>query len=234
MQTFDFWRDLRDAAYELTFFALYGSPFMQRLGASHAWTRTTVDAAELAHLPEVEAILLGIDRGGFEVAVIRMLILMAQSRGAVRRDRLERSARVLSHDEPFASLGAEKRAALIREQSHRRGVRSDKRGRDAADCCCRRPRSASAPSRWWNMSRAPSTRWSRTPSRCCRECGRRSACRDSPRPRRTTRSKRRRPRPSRARALKARAQAWACAQSRRQAAPFRLCTDRLVNIEGAP
>jgi pimeloyl-ACP methyl ester carboxylesterase len=117
IQAFDFWRDLRDAAYELSFFSIYGSPWMQRLGASHAWTRTTVDAAELAHLPEVEAILLGVDRGGFEVAVIRMLILMAQSRGAVRRDRLERSAKVLSQDEPFAALGAEKRAALIREQS---------------------------------------------------------------------------------------------------------------------
>jgi tellurite resistance protein len=46
-----------------------------------------------------------------------MLILMAESRGAVRRDRLERSAKVLSKDEPFASLGAEKRNALIREQT---------------------------------------------------------------------------------------------------------------------
>jgi hypothetical protein len=46
-----------------------------------------------------------------------MLILIAQARHQVRRDRLERSAKVLSQDEPFASLGAEKRAALIREQS---------------------------------------------------------------------------------------------------------------------
>ena len=72
---------------------------------------------ELRFLPEVQAILLGLDRGGFEEAVIRMLILMAQSRGTVRRDRLERSAHVLTSDEPFASLGAEMRAALIREQS---------------------------------------------------------------------------------------------------------------------
>ncbi len=116
-QAFDFWRDLRDAAYETTFFSLYGSPAMQRLGASHAWRRAVADPKELAHLPEVEALLLGIDRGGFDVAVIRMLILMAESRGNVRRDRLERSARLLAHDEPFASLGAEKRAALIREQT---------------------------------------------------------------------------------------------------------------------
>ena len=46
-----------------------------------------------------------------------MLILMAESRATVRRDRLERSAKVLGHDEPFASLGPESRAALIHEQS---------------------------------------------------------------------------------------------------------------------
>ena len=46
-----------------------------------------------------------------------MLILLAESRGSVRRDRLQRSANVLTKDEPFASLGAERRAALIREQS---------------------------------------------------------------------------------------------------------------------
>jgi len=116
-QTFDFWRDMRDAAYEMTFFSIYGAPAMLRFGASHAWTRTTMDSKDLAHLPEVEAVLLGMDRGGFAVAVIRMLILIAQARHQVRRDRLERSARVLSQDEPFASLGAEKRSALIREQS---------------------------------------------------------------------------------------------------------------------
>jgi pimeloyl-ACP methyl ester carboxylesterase len=117
VQSFDFWRDLRDAAYEMSFFGLYGSPWMQRIGESQAFERKRLDPKDLAHLPEVEAILLGLDRGGFEVAVIRMLILLADSRGTVRRDRLERSAQVLSKDEPFASLGAEKRAALIREQA---------------------------------------------------------------------------------------------------------------------
>ena len=117
VQAFDFWRDVRDAASELSFFALYGSPAMQRIGASHAYQRKQIDPKELAHLPEVEAIMLGVDRGGFEEGVIRMLIVLAGARGAVRRDRLERSAHMLSKDEPFASLGAEKRAALIREQT---------------------------------------------------------------------------------------------------------------------
>jgi pimeloyl-ACP methyl ester carboxylesterase len=117
LQGFDVLRDIRDTIYEMTFLTIYGSPYMRWIGASHAFTRTRKDPKELRFLPEVQAILLGIDRGGFEEAVIRMLILLADSRGSVRRDRLERSSKVLTKDEPFASLGAERRAALIREQS---------------------------------------------------------------------------------------------------------------------
>ncbi|MCP9626560.1 DUF3141 domain-containing protein [Rhodopseudomonas palustris] len=116
-QAFDVWRDLRDTAYEMTFLSLWGSPQADAIANSHAFQRTRRDPKELRYLPDVQAILLGIERGAFEEAVIRMLILLAQSRGAVRRDRLERSAKVLTRDEPFASLGAERRAALIREQS---------------------------------------------------------------------------------------------------------------------
>jgi tellurite resistance protein len=68
-------------------------------------------------LPDVRAMLRDIARGGFAEAVIRMLVVLAQARGSVRRSRLERSAHVLSHDEPFASLGSERRAELIHEQS---------------------------------------------------------------------------------------------------------------------
>lgn len=46
-----------------------------------------------------------------------MLILLADARGAVRRDRLERSARVLTKDEPFRSLKTAQRAQIIHEQS---------------------------------------------------------------------------------------------------------------------
>ena len=117
IQGFDVLRDMRDVMYEMGFLSIYGSPFMHWIGASHAFTRTMKDPKELRFLPEVQAILLGIERGGSAEAVIRMLILLAESRGSVRRDRLERSSRVLTRDEPFASLGAERRAALIREQS---------------------------------------------------------------------------------------------------------------------
>ena len=58
-----------------------------------------------------------IEEGGFCEAVIRMLILLADSRGNVRRDRLERSARVLTQDEPFKSLNADERSFILQEQT---------------------------------------------------------------------------------------------------------------------
>ncbi len=117
IQGLDLWRDGRDMAYESAFLSIYGSSTMDAIAETHAFQRTRKDPAELRYLPEVQAILLGLERGGFAEAVIRMLIQLAESRGAVRRDRLERSAKVLTKDEPFASLGGERRAQLIHEQS---------------------------------------------------------------------------------------------------------------------
>ncbi len=116
-QTIDFHRDMRDAWSELAFYGVYASPVMEWVGRTHNFQRTLKDPSELRMLPEVRAMLRDVARGGFAEAVIRMLIVLAQARGAVRRSRLERSAHVLSHDEPFASLGAERRAELIHEQS---------------------------------------------------------------------------------------------------------------------
>jgi len=114
---FDAWRDMRDAWYEWAFFSVYASPAMQWIGRGHWFQRTRKEPEELRLLPEVQAILMNTGRGGFAEAVIRMLIVLAEARGSVRRSRLERSAHVLSHDEPFASLGADVRSRLIHEQS---------------------------------------------------------------------------------------------------------------------
>lgn len=117
MQAMDLARDLRDAAYETSFLSIYGTPFMQWLGQPYAHERTRKDPDALRYLPEVQAMLLGLDNGGFKTSVVRMLILLADSRGSVRRDRLERSAQVLTQREPFVSMKPDRRAAMIREQS---------------------------------------------------------------------------------------------------------------------
>lgn len=116
-QTLDLGRDLRDAWREAAFFSIYASPVMRAFGAPYVRPRRLKTRAELAALPEVRQALLHIRSGGFVEAVVRMLILLAESRGAVRRDRLERSTRLLAQGAPFAALGAQRRAEIIQEQT---------------------------------------------------------------------------------------------------------------------
>ncbi len=116
-QSLDLTRDLRDMMYELTFYALWGTPWARWFGRTHEAGRTLKDQAELRALPAVQSALMHTDQGGFVEGVIRMLILLAGSRGNVRRDRLERSSRVLTQDEPFVHLDAAQRARIIHEQT---------------------------------------------------------------------------------------------------------------------
>jgi pimeloyl-ACP methyl ester carboxylesterase len=116
-QVIDFWRDQRDMMLELWFNSIWGMPWMRAFGRSHEARRTLKNNSELRSLPEVSAALINIERGGFPEAVIRMLILLADNRGSVRRDRLERSSKVLTKDEPFRSLAPDRRAMIIHEQT---------------------------------------------------------------------------------------------------------------------
>ncbi|PZR00342.1 MAG: alpha/beta hydrolase [Cereibacter sphaeroides] len=116
-QAIDLFRDQRDMMFELAFHSMWGNPWMRVFGRSHEARRTLKNASELRNLPEVTAALFNIERGGFIEAVIRMLVLLADNRGTVRRDRLERASMVLTKDEPFKSLTAERRAMIIYEQT---------------------------------------------------------------------------------------------------------------------
>jgi hypothetical protein len=116
-QSMDLQRDLSDMGRELTFFSLWAAPAAHSYGKTHAAGRTLKDVRELISLPEAQMALSRIAQGGFIEAVIRMLIMLAESRGGVRRDRLERSAHVLTMDEPFASLTQDQRSLIIREQT---------------------------------------------------------------------------------------------------------------------
>jgi pimeloyl-ACP methyl ester carboxylesterase len=113
----DVLRDTRDMNNELMFHAMWGTPWARAFGRTHEARRTLKTEGELRGLPEVAAALMNMEQGGFPEAVIRMLVLLAENRGQVRRDRLERSAQVLTQDEPFRSLGAERRAMMIHQQT---------------------------------------------------------------------------------------------------------------------
>jgi len=116
-QCIDLTRDIRDMGFELFFYSAWTNPWMSVFGRTHEARRTLKSSDELRGLPEVTQALYAIEQGGFAEAVIRMLVLLAENRGQVRRDRLERSSRVLTYDEPFKSLGAGRLAMMIHQQT---------------------------------------------------------------------------------------------------------------------
>ena len=119
-QSLDMMRDLRDAWYETAFLGLYLSPYSAYVGRFHNFERTRKDPNELRFLPDVQAHLLNIDRGGYAEATIRMLIVLAEARGSVRRDRLERSLRMLDARRALRFNGSgEARGSHPRTNRHR-------------------------------------------------------------------------------------------------------------------
>ena len=121
-QSLTFWSDLRSAQQELAFFALYGNPFLRALAQGRGRDDQAGDAnagvaESLSEMPDVEAALARIGQGGFAEAVIRMLVLMARSRGAVRESRLQRSNQILHSTPPFDTMDEARRTRIIHEQT---------------------------------------------------------------------------------------------------------------------
>lgn len=113
-RSFDLYRDTRDAAIEMTFHAIYANPFLRTLAADK-----TEDAArhDVRKFPEVREVFAHIEDGGYSEAIIRMLILLARARGAVRRERLEKANAFLHSHPPFDSMTETQRNHIIQEQS---------------------------------------------------------------------------------------------------------------------
>jgi pimeloyl-ACP methyl ester carboxylesterase/tellurite resistance protein len=110
----NFYRDTRDAMVELAFHAIYDQPFIKAFGRE---PRVPPGVHDIRLLPEVRDAVARAHEGGFAEAVIRMFILMAHARGAVRRSRLERSNRVLQQTPPFADMQPTERSRMIHEQT---------------------------------------------------------------------------------------------------------------------
>jgi pimeloyl-ACP methyl ester carboxylesterase len=116
-KTLTFWTDMADARKEWMFYALYANPFLAPLAPPKVTDPNAGFGDPLRELPQVQEALAGMSRGGFAEAVIRMLVLMARSRGAVRQSRLERSNTILNTTSPFRELGDTARSEMIHSQT---------------------------------------------------------------------------------------------------------------------
>lgn len=104
---FDAWRDARDAAIAWVFHAVYAALAVWGIGSGDE--AAEADAARelvASRTPLLEEVRGKIDRGGYPEAVVRMMVLLADSRSAVRRSRLSRSNALLTGEAPFAAMSA--------------------------------------------------------------------------------------------------------------------------------
>ena len=96
-----------------------------------------------------------------------MLILMAESRGAVRRDRLERSAKVLQQGRAFRLARRGKALGADPRTDHHGGVRARARDPDPAGPAVRSGGPPARRSKSSSISPASSRKWSRRRLRWC-------------------------------------------------------------------
>jgi pimeloyl-ACP methyl ester carboxylesterase len=116
-QNLDLYRDIRDAFHELSFHAVYGSAPMQWVGRQEMAGREQTSGENLLMLPDVRNALANIETGGEAEGTVRMLELLSEARGYIRRSRLERELQIFATEQPFAAMGEDRRAKLIYEQS---------------------------------------------------------------------------------------------------------------------
>jgi hypothetical protein len=107
------WRTMADGWVEYAFHAIFGS----LAAAGIAGDPMAAAEDEAASAPPVAATPAQLSAGGYAEAVIRMMVLLAQARGGVRRSRLVRSNALLREQSPFAELTDAARQAIIREQT---------------------------------------------------------------------------------------------------------------------
>lgn len=116
-QGLNLFRDVRDATLETSFHAFYASPFMRMIGANGLAVRDQASVDNLLMLPDVRAAIDALEEGGEAEGTVRMLELLSEARGYVRRSRLERELHIFATEKPFAAMDEEKRAKLIHAQS---------------------------------------------------------------------------------------------------------------------
>jgi hypothetical protein len=110
-------RDLRDASAEKSFFAMYSSPLTKAMFPPVANDQASNVAVDVTKMPEIEKALANIEQGGLAEATVRMLHLLTNARGYVRRTRLERELLALKKTDLFPDLNEEAITKLLHLQS---------------------------------------------------------------------------------------------------------------------
>ena len=93
---FDYYRDVRDAISEASFFQLYGNLFSLYVADKHREKEEVAAVTDLRDQPIVQEALAAIDQGGYPEAIARVGALVAPENGSMSLERLHLRNQLIS------------------------------------------------------------------------------------------------------------------------------------------
>ena len=115
--TLDFWRDWHGRYTESVFFRIWSMPWFRQYG-EQVGSRRLLNRDSLHELPKVDEALTRMAKGGFNEAVVRMLILSnIVADNNIDRNQLMRFTEVLTEQEPFTHMLQADLSAMIHTQT---------------------------------------------------------------------------------------------------------------------
>ena len=111
------YRSIRDSMTETSFFSIYTSPWTKAFISPKDSGLPKHSMVDVRQMPEVYRALAKIDQGGLAEGVVRILHLLNDARGYVRRTRLERELIALGHSTLFPDMEHEDIVKLVHQQA---------------------------------------------------------------------------------------------------------------------
>lgn len=111
------YRSMRDSMTETSFFSIYTSPWIKAIISPKDSGLPKHSIVDVRQLPEVHHVLANIDQGGLAEGVVRILHLLNDARGYVRRTRLERELIALGHSKLFPDMDHEEIVKIVHQQA---------------------------------------------------------------------------------------------------------------------
>ncbi len=111
------YRSMRDSMTETSFFSIYTSPLIKAIISPKDSGLPKHSIVDVRQLPEVHHVLANIDQGGLAEGVVRILHLLNDARGYVRRTRLERELIALGHSKLFPDMDHEEIVKIVHQQA---------------------------------------------------------------------------------------------------------------------
>ncbi|KZL17921.1 alpha/beta hydrolase fold protein [Pseudovibrio axinellae] len=110
-------KDWREAFIENSFLTFWASPAAVEYGKALSFRRPKVPMQDLHSLTSIQNALKKIEKGGVAAAIVRIVLMIADTRTEVRGEKLERFNEVLTTWAPFKSMEPKERNFLIHDQT---------------------------------------------------------------------------------------------------------------------